>query len=277
MEQVIEQLQQLNTVYAQLLTNINAQHQHLKLLIHLLQMQQQDTATNNGTSSNETLNTFAIEAINNFTLSYQDFTNTIKQTALSNAETSYATIQTVLSNADKQYATSQAALSNADKQYATSQATLSNADKQYGINQAALSNTDKQYATSQAALSNTETSYATSQATLSNADKQYPANNITDSLIVIAKINFGKFQARIKQLIVQCTNDLVISTSKTLVQLLKNPKQTHSNLIKLTGFSKGGLSKHIIMLKKRGLIVRTAYQQYNLTSFTLQMLQDCMQ
>ena len=234
MEQVIEQLQQLNTVYAQLLTNINAQHQHLKLLIHLLQMQQQDTATNNGTSSNETLNTFAIEAINNFTLSYQGFINAIKQTALSNTETSYTT------------------------------------------SQAALSNIDKGYAAKQTALSNTETSYATSQAALSNTDKQYPPNSIVEPIIDVSMVNLAKFQGRIKQIMLKCSNNSINSTSRILLELYKNPKQTHSNMIKLTGFSKGGLSKHITTLKKRGLIVRTAYQQYNLTSFTLQMMKECM-
>ena len=262
MEQVIQQLQQLNNVYAQLLTTINAQHQHLKLLIHLLQTQQQDTAASNGTNTNETLNTFALEAINNFTLSYKGFINAIKQATLSNNEAGYAISQVVLSNNEAGYTTSQAALSNNETSYP--------------ISQAALSNNEISYPISQVALPNNETGYATSQAALSNTGKQYPTNSIVEPIIDVSMVNLAKFQGRIKQIMVKCTNNSINSTSRILLELHKNPKQTHSNMIKLTGFSKGGLSKHITTLKKRGLIVRTAYQQYNLTSFTLQMMKECM-
>jgi DNA-binding MarR family transcriptional regulator len=82
------------------------------------------------------------------------------------------------------------------------------------------------------------------------------------------------FRLKIKALIVKCSRPSAVAAAKILVELYKNPKQSYSSFIKISGFSVGGLSKHIAMLKRRGLIIRTAYQQYELTNLALQMMRD---
>ena len=98
MEQVLQQLQQLNSVYAQLLTTINAQQQHLKLLIHLLQMQQLQTGLNNPSSNDEISNQFVADSINGFILCLQSLGNSLSSLTQSNVETGIATNDMFQSN-----------------------------------------------------------------------------------------------------------------------------------------------------------------------------------
>ena len=77
MEQVLQQLQQLNSMYAQLLTTINAKQQHLKLLIHLLQVHQQQGELNIPSSNHEISNQFVVNSINGFVATLQQVGNTL--------------------------------------------------------------------------------------------------------------------------------------------------------------------------------------------------------
>ena len=66
------------------------------------------------------------------------------------------------------------------------------------------------------------------------------------------------------------------NVSTILKTLYQNPKQTHHDLMRLTGMTVDGMAKHIQMLKKNKFIHRVGYQQYELTNFALEILRASM-
>ena len=58
------------------------------------------------------------------------------------------------------------------------------------------------------------------------------------------------------------------------MQLYKQPLCTHSKLAGITGITLSGVAKNIHMLKKRGLVQRTAYQTYMLTAKAISMIEE---
>lgn len=250
MEQVISQLQALNTTYSQLLSTITAQQQHLKLLIHILQ-----------TNDAEISNPFIEEAINGFILSYQNLGNIINNPVYYNTREGNTTKQTVYSNVETGDGILQANHSNAETNIETLQTIYSNTETNNGISQMKHSNTEESIATKQIFYSNTKTSIPTKQ--------------IIDLKIDAEKVNASILQTKIKNYIITCSEKTAQAAAAIIIALYKEPKQTHSNLIKLSGLSIGGLAKHIMMLKKRGFIVKTAHQQFEPTSLSLQMMSEC--
>lgn len=264
MEQVLQQLQQLNGVYAQLLTTINAQQQHLKLLIHLLQIQQQQTGLNIPSSNDEISNQFVIDGINGFVSSLQQLGGILNSLASSNMETS------MTANGMFQ--------SNIETRMPTNGLTQSNTEANTGLLQATQSNAETRMPTNTLTQSNTETNIGLLQATQSNAETRMPTNNFTDgntlTQIDISKISLGSLRIKIKEFIVKCSRESALAAATILVELYTNPKQSYSSLVKVSGLSIGGLSKHLSMLKRRGLIVKTAYQHLEPTQLALQMMRQ---
>ncbi len=71
---------------------------------------------------------------------------------------------------------------------------------------------------------------------------------------------------------VKCSTSSLYSTAKILIQLHNSPRNSYAKLRELTGLSEDGMTKRIMAMKKRGLIVRTAFQQYALTCKALEVL-----
>jgi hypothetical protein len=264
MEQVLQQLQQLNGVYAQLLTTINAQQQHLKLLIHLLQVQQQQVELNNASNNIDLPNQFVTDSINGFISSLQQLGNTLNNLVLPHSQSGITQNELSLSNV--QLGAMQNEFNSSNIQSGITQNELSLSNVELGITQNGLNSSNIQLGVTQNGLNS------------SNVQSGITTNNIVEGInkidIDITKLNMSSFRSKIKAWIVKCSRPSAMAAAKILVELYKNPKQSHSSLIKISGFSVGGLSKHIAMLKRRGLIVRTAYQQYELTNLALQMMRD---
>ena len=74
----------------------------------------------------------------------------------------------------------------------------------------------------------------------------------------------------------KCNNDSVKNAGIILKKLYQNPKQSHKALMKVTGLSVDGMAKHVRMLKKRELVHKTGFQQYELTEKSLDILRDGM-
>lgn len=66
----------------------------------------------------------------------------------------------------------------------------------------------------------------------------------------------------------------IITTIKLLLHFHNKKGGSHKELRKLTGLSAGGLNKFLISLRKRGLIARSGWQQFSLTSAGTAMLQQ---
>ncbi len=334
MEQVLQQLQQLNAVYAQLQTTINAQQQHLKLLIHLLQTQQQQVELNNTSNNKDLPSQLVTDSINGFISSLQQLGNTLNNLVLPNPQSGITqnelglssvqleTMQNELNSSNVQLGIMQNEFSSPKVKSGITQNKFNSSNIQLGVMQNELDLSNVQLGAMQNEfnssnvqlgkmqneldssnvqlgrmqneldLSNVQLGRMQNELDLSNVQlgatqNEFNSSNvqlgITTNKIVyginkididVTKLNMSSFRSKIKGLIVKCSRPSAMAAAKILVELYKNPKQSHSSLIKISGFSVGGLSKHIAMLKRRGLIVRTAYQQYELTNLALQMMRQ---
>ena len=199
-------------------------------------MQQQQTGLNNPSNNNEISNQFITDSINGFISSYK------KLQALTN--------NTLQSNTKEKDAQNDALQSNAKEKGATNEELQSNA-KETGTSNEGLQ-------------SNTEEIRTSNSVIYSNAKETFDIN----------KVNLSIFPTKLRHIMSNCNNDTIITASKVLISLHKNPHQTQRELMKVSGLSLGGLSKHIGMLRKRGLIVRVKFQHHELSSSTSQMLRD---
>lgn len=66
------------------------------------------------------------------------------------------------------------------------------------------------------------------------------------------------------------------SHAKMLIHFHNKGGGSHPELRKLTGLSRGGLSKSVTALTKRGLIVRDGFQRFVLTPQAKQFLKECL-
>lgn len=76
----------------------------------------------------------------------------------------------------------------------------------------------------------------------------------------------------LRHVMLKCSNWSIYSTAKILIQLHNSPRNSYKHLRELTGLSEDGMTKRIMAMKKRGLIVRTAFQQYTITGKGLEVL-----
>jgi hypothetical protein len=227
-------------------------------------MQQQQSDLNNTSSNNEISNQFVADSINSFVSSLQSLGNSLSSLTQSNVETGMAT--------------SSLTQSNVGINIGTSNANQSNVETSMAINGLHQSKIETNIGLLQTTQSNVETRMPTNDLNQSNTGKGMPTSNFTDgntlTQIDISKISMGSLRIKIKEFIVKCSRESALAAAKILVELYTNPKQSYDSLVKVSGLSKGGLSKHLSMLKRRGLIVKTAYQQLEPTQFALQMMRE---
>ena len=168
--------------------------------------------------------------------------------------------------------------SNTETNIGLTQVNQSNVETDEAINSLHQSKTETNTGLTQVTQSNVETRKPTNGLIQSNVGKGMPTNNFNDgntsTQIDVNKISIGSLRVKIKDLIVKCSRKSAIAAAKILIELYTNPKQSYNSLVKVSELSNGGLSKHLSMLKRRGLIVKTAYQQLEPTQFALQMMRE---
>lgn len=102
-------------------------------------------------------------------------------------------------------------------------------------------------------------------------------NNVSshteESNAPIKPINMPSVENGVRAHMPNCRRSSVRNAAEILMQLYTNPRNSYKVLRHLTGLSEDGMTKHIMALKKRGLIVRTAFQEYTLTDAALQILE----
>lgn len=67
----------------------------------------------------------------------------------------------------------------------------------------------------------------------------------------------------------------LLNSALLLITFYNKSNSARPHLCSITGLSKGGLSKLIMSLKKRGYITRTGLQTFTLTPYALQLMQQC--
>jgi len=65
-----------------------------------------------------------------------------------------------------------------------------------------------------------------------------------------------------------------LNAARVLIHIYNKEESSYSSLRKLTSQSEGGLAKLMMRLRKKGLIERKAFQQFELTPTALSLLQD---
>ncbi len=78
--------------------------------------------------------------------------------------------------------------------------------------------------------------------------------------------DYNLVRNRLKAIMGKCSDMSIGNTAQMLIQMYMNRRNSHKTLRKITGLSVGGLTKRIMALKRDGYIVRTGFQQYELTA-----------
>ncbi|MEP6467394.1 MAG: hypothetical protein ABJB05_13885 [Parafilimonas sp.] len=105
-----------------------------------------------------------------------------------------------------------------------------------------------------------------------NAENSIPKNNEG-----IKHINIALVQRGLRTEMKTRSYATIDKASRILVLLYENPTQPHKTLMHITGLSQDGMAKHIMMLKRKALVVRTAFQTYTLTQKSINIIKDAMQ
>lgn len=74
---------------------------------------------------------------------------------------------------------------------------------------------------------------------------------------------------------IRVENSTLLNSALLLITFYNKSNSARPHLCSITGLSKGGLSKLIMSLKKRGYITRTGLQTFTLTPYALQLMQQC--
>lgn len=88
-----------------------------------------------------------------------------------------------------------------------------------------------------------------------------------------AQLHFGSIRSGLRRLMPNCRHSSHDAATKILIQLLTSERNTTAQWRHLTDLSASGVAKQLMMLRKRGLIIRTGFQQYSLTGTALEMVE----
>jgi len=102
-------------------------------------------------------------------------------------------------------------------------------------------------------------------------------NDIANKKIDLNKINITALKNELRTKMITCSYDSIHKAANILLQLYQNPHQPGKKLRSITGLSEDGMAKQIKALKKRGLIVRTGFQTYQLTGLSNSILANAVQ
>ena len=102
-------------------------------------------------------------------------------------------------------------------------------------------------------------------------------NDIANKKIDLNKINITALKNGLRSKMITCSYDSIHKAANILLQLYQNPHQPGKKLRSITGLSEDGMAKQIKALKKRGLIVRTGFQTYQLTGLSNSILANAVQ
>jgi hypothetical protein len=93
----------------------------------------------------------------------------------------------------------------------------------------------------------------------------------------IKSVNVALVQKGLRVAMPTRSHATIDKAARILTLLYGNPRQPHKILRHYTGLSETGMAKHIMMLKRKELVVRTAFQTYTLTQRALKIMSDAMQ
>ena len=102
-------------------------------------------------------------------------------------------------------------------------------------------------------------------------------NDITNKKIDVNKINITTLKNGLRSKMITCSFDSIHKAANIHLQLYQNPHQPGKILRSITGLSEDGMAKQIKALKKRGLIVKTGFQTYQLTGISNSILANAVQ
>jgi hypothetical protein len=97
---------------------------------------------------------------------------------------------------------------------------------------------------------------------------------ISTTEIEPAKVNYHEVYSALRKQMPNAKRTAAKNAAVMMIHLCSKKNNTHHELCKVTGLTPRGMAKHIMMLKRRGYIVRTAYQQYELTERALVILRQ---
>ena len=161
---------------------------------------------------------------------------------------------------------------------------LSDINFRDGLSEENLSNVKTGDANGGSIISNAKTYNGQSEASISNANieggqKQHALSNAktyggqTELLkplpqtLELSQGNMSRIYGILKQSgFNKVSHTGIITTIKLLIHFHNKKGGSHRELRKLTGLSAGGLNKFLISLRKRGLIAKSGWQQFSLTS-----------
>jgi len=159
----------------------------------------------------------------------------------------------------------------------------STSEQTTGINTTTHSQTEQGSGMKQAIHSTSELTTGTGQETHSTSEPTTGINTSTHSTspqtipvkqeipLLPEKIEatnevLSKLSSKLlEQKFIRTGNGTEAATAKLLVHFHNGGSGLYAELIKLTNYSQGGLAKLLMMLRKKNLIIRTAFQRYALT------------
>lgn len=172
------------------------------------------------------------------------------------------------------------AYSNAGNRDALKHSAYSNAENGEALKHSAYSNVENGQASKLSAYSNVENGQASKSAAYSNAENgevpKQPFAPISTTEIDPAKVNYNEVYAALRMQMPNAKRTAAKNAAFMLIHLCSKKNNTHHELCKVTSLTPRGMAKHIMMLKRRGYIVRTAYQQYELTERALMILRQAI-
>jgi hypothetical protein len=104
-----------------------------------------------------------------------------------------------------------------------------------------------------------------------------PVQPLSPAAKASAQLHFSSIRWGVRRAMPNCRHSSHDAATKILIQLLSSERNTTKQWRDLTGLTTSGVAKQLMMLRKRGLIIRTRFQLYGLTGTALEMVEKATQ
>lgn len=160
------------------------------------------------------------------------------------------------------------------------QATHSHSEQEIGISQKTHSLTEQGIGVNQPLHSLTEASMPLNQAIQSNPPQTVPPKHenelLPQKLEATTQLISSVASTLVTQKHLRAGNDTPQAAAKLLIHFNNGGSGLYTELLQLTGYSQGGLAKLLMALRKKGLIIRAAFQRYVLSETGKKILQQAI-
>lgn len=167
-----------------------------------------------------------------------------------------------------------------DQKLGVNQATHSNSEQEFGVSQKTHSLSEQGSGANQALHSLTETPIAVNQFIQSNPTQTIPPKHENELLPAkmepTTQLISSVASTLISQKHLRAGNDTPQAAAKLLIHFHNGGSGLYTELLQLTGYSQGGLAKLLMALRKKGLIIRAAFQRYVLAETGKKILQQAI-